>query len=139
MGRANLAPFYKGEYMDLMNLTLADLMTMRLTGYDHDNAVCDYIRETIRTFDPMFDVAIDNDTAEIVIFHNGTVFQRTPCDEFTRDTIWRIGEVTWLNLYGDVLSEVDKRNEQIEKARKREQEYKIADISRDIEKYANKI
>ena len=125
--------------MDLMNLTMADLMTMRLTGYDHDNAVCDYIRETIRTFDPMFDVAIDNDTAEIVIFHNGTVFQRTPCDEFTRDTIWRIGEVTWLNLYGDVLSEVDKRNEKIERERKREQEYKIADISRDIEKYANKI
>ena len=125
--------------MDLMNLTLADLMTMRLTGYDHDNAVCDYIRETIRTFDPMFDVAIDNDTAEIVIFHNGTVFQRTPCGEFGRDTIQRIGEVTWLNLYGDVLSEVEKHNEKIEKARKREREYKMNDISRDIAKYADKI
>ena len=116
-----------------------NLMNLKLTGYDHDNAVCDYIRETIRTFDPRFDVAIDNDTAEIVIFHNGTIFQRTPCDEFDRDTIRRIGEVTWLNLYGDVMSEVDKHNEQIEKARKREQEYKIADISRDIEKYAQKI
>ncbi len=118
---------------------MADLMTMRLTGYDHDNSVCDYIRETIRTFDPRFDVAIDNDTAEIVIFHNGTVFQRTPCDEFTRDTIWRIGEVTWLNLYGDVLSEVDKRNEKIERERKREQEYKIADIAKDVEKYSAKL
>ena len=125
--------------MDLMNLTLADLMTMRLTGYDHDNAVCDYIRETIRTFDPMFDVAIDNDTAEIVIFHNGTIFQRTPCDEFDRDTIWHIGEVTWLNLYGDILSEVDKHNEIIERERKREQEYKMNDISREIEKYAQRI
>ena len=125
--------------MDLMNLTMADLMTMRLTGYDHDNAVCDYIRETIRTFDPMFDVAIDNDTAEIVIFHNGTVFQRTPCDEFDRNTILKIGEVTWLNLYGDVLSEVDKRNEKIERERKREQEYKMNDISKDIEKYAQRI
>ena len=102
--------------MDLMNLTLADLMTMRLTGYDHDNAVCDYIREELRNFDPHYDVAINNDTEEIVVFHNGTIFQRTPCEDFDRDTIRRIGEVTWLNLYGDVLSEVDKRNEQIEKA-----------------------
>ena len=125
--------------MDLTNLTLADLSTLRLTGYDHDNAVCDYIRETIRTFDPMFDVAIDNDTAEIVIFHNGTIFQRTPCDEFDRNTILKIGEVTWLNLYGDVLSEVDKRNEKIERERKREQEYKMNDISRDIAKYAQRI
>lgn len=116
-----------------------NLMNLKLTGYDHDNAVCDYIRETIRTFDPMFDVAIDNDTAEIVIFHNGTVFQRTPCEDFDRDTIWRIGEVTWLNLYGDVLSEVDKHNEQIEKARKREQEYRIADIAKDVEKYSQKL
>ena len=125
--------------MDLMNLTMADLMTMRLTGYDHDNAVCDYIRETIRTFDPMFDVAIDNDTAEIVIFHNGTIFQRTPCEDFDRDTIRRIGEVTWLNLYGDVLSEVDKHNEKIERERKREQEYRIADIAKDVEKYSQKL
>lgn len=92
--------------MDLMNLTLADLMTMRLTGYDHDNAVCDYIRrKKLHNFDPMFDVAIDNDTEEIVIFHNGTIFQRTPCEDFDRDTIRRIGGVTWLNLYGDILSE----------------------------------
>ena len=125
--------------MDLMNLTLADLMTMRLTGYDHDNEKCDSIRETLRTFDPGFDIAIDNDTEEIVVFHNGAVFQRTPCDEFDCYTVQEIGRIAWLNLYGDVLSEVDKRNEQIEKARKREQEYKIADISRDIEKYANKI
>ena len=116
-----------------------NLMNLKLTGYDRDNAVCDYIRETIRTFDPMFDVAIDNDTEEIVIFHNGTVFQRTKCDEFTRDTIWRIGEVTWLNLYGDVLSEIEKRNEAIEKELKREQEYRIADIAKDVEKYSHKL
>lgn len=125
--------------MDLTNFKLADLSTLRLTGYDHDNAVCDYIRETIRTFDPRFDVAIDNDTAEIVIFHNGTIFQRTKCEDFDRDTILHIGEMTWLNLYGDVLSEVEKRNEAIEKELKREQEYKIADIARDIEKYSSKL
>ena len=116
-----------------------NLMNLKLTGYDHNNSVCDYIRETIRTFDPLFDVAIDNDTAEIVIFHNGTVFQRTPCDEFDRNTILKIGEVTWLNLYGDVLSEVDKRNEKIERERKREQEYRIADIAKDVEKYSQKL
>ena len=125
--------------MDLTNFKLSDLSTLRLTGYDHDNAVCDYIRETIRTFDPRFDVAIDNDTAEIVVFHNGTIFQRTPCKDFDRDTILHIGEMTWLNLYGDVLSEVEKRNEAIEKELKREQEYKIADIARDIEKYSSKL
>ena len=138
MGRSVSNPplFYKGEYMDLMNLTLADLMTMRLTGYDHDNAVCDYIRETIRTFDPMFDVAIDNDTAEIVIFHNGTVFQRTPCEEFDRDTIQQIGRVAWKNIYGDILSEIDAHNEQIEKARKQEYDYAMSQISKDIAKYS---
>jgi len=140
MGRLNTPPlFFKGEYMDLMNLTLADLMTMRLTGYDHDNAVCDYIRETIRTFDPLFDVAIDNDTAEIVVFHNGTIFQRTPCEDFDRETIMQIGRVAWLNLYGDVLSEVDKHNEKIEKELKREQEYRMNDIAKDIEKYSAKL
>lgn len=116
-----------------------NLMTLTFTGYDHDCSVCNDIREILRTIDPMFDVAIDCDAGDFVIFHNGTVFQRTPCDEFGRDTIQRIGEVTWLNLYGDVLSEVEKHNEKIEKARKREQEYKIADISKDIEKYAQKI
>ena len=125
--------------MNLTNLTLADLSTLRLTGYDHDNAVCDYIRETIRTFDPRFDVAIDNDTEEIVVFHNGTIFQRTPCKDFDRNTILHIGEMTWLNLYGDVLSEVEKRNEAIEKELKREQEYRIADIAKDIEKYSQKL
>ena len=116
-----------------------NLMNLRLTGYDHDNAVCDYIRETIRTFDCRFDVAIDNDTEEIVIFHNGTIFQRTPCEDFDRNTILRIGEVTWLNLYGDVLSEVDKRNEAIERELKRERDYQMNDIARDIEKYSSKI
>ena len=116
-----------------------NLMNLKLTGYDHNNSVCDYIRETIRTFDPLFDVAIDNDTAEIVIFHNGTVFQRTKCEDFDRNTILKIGEVTWLNLYGDVLSEVDKRNEKIERERKREQEYRIADIAKDVEKYSQKL
>ena len=114
-------------------------MNLTFTGYDHGNAVCDYIRETIRTFDPMFDVAIDNDTAEIVIFHNGTVFQRTPCDEFDRDTIRQIGSVVWLNLYGDILSEIDAHNNKIELERKREQDYKMNEISKDIEKYAQKI
>ena len=116
-----------------------NIMNLKLTGYDHDNAVCDYMRETIRTFDPRFDVAIDNDTEEIVIFHNGTVFQRTPCVDFDRDTILRIGEVTWLNLYGDVMSEVDKHNEKLERARKREYDYKMNDIAKDIEKYSSKI
>ena len=114
-------------------------MTMKLTGYDHDNAVCDYIREEIRKFDAGFDVAIDNDTEEIVVFHNGTIFQRTPCKDFDRNTILRIGEVTWLNLYGDVLSEVDKHNEAIERERKRERDYQMNDIAKDIEKYSAKI
>ena len=125
--------------MDLMNLTLADLMTMRLTGYDHDNEKCDSIREILRTFDQGFDIAIDNDTEEMVVFHNGAVFQRTPCDEFDCYTVQEIGRIAWLNLYGDVLSEVEKHNEIIERELKREQEYRLSDISRDIAKYAQRI
>ena len=114
-------------------------MNLTFTGYDHDCSVCNDIRENLRTIDPMFDVAIDCNTGEFVVFHNGTIFQRTPCDEFDRDTIRQIGSVVWLNLYGDILSELDKHNDKLELERTREQEYKIADISRDIEKYANKI
>ena len=116
-----------------------NLMTLTFTGYDHDCSVCNDIREILRKIDSMFDIAIDNDSGDFVVFHNGTIFQRTPCDEFDRDTIRRIGEVTWLNLYGDVLSEVDKHNEKIERELKREQEYRMNDISKDIAKYADKI
>lgn len=116
-----------------------DLRTLRFTGYDHDCTACNDIREILQTIDELFDVAIDNDTADIVVFHNGTIFQRTPCEEFDRKTIQEIGRVVWLNLYGDVLSEIDKHNEEIEKERKREYDYKMSDIAKDIEKYSSKL
>ena len=117
-----------------MNLT-----TLRLAGLDHDNSACDTIREILQAFDPMFDVAIDCGTAEFVIFHNGTIFQRTPCDEFDCHTVQQIGRVTWLNLYGNILSEIDAHNEKIELARKQEQDYIMNQISKDIEKYSANI
>ena len=116
-----------------------NLSNLRLTGYDHDNIVCDTIREQLRNFDPLFDVAIDNDTADIVIWHNGALFQRTPCEEFDRKTIQEIGRVVWLNLYGDVLSEIDAHNEKLEQSRKQEYDYKMSDIAKDIERYSQKI
>ena len=117
--------------MNLMNLTF--------TGYDHDCSVCNDIREILRKIDSMFDIAIDCDTGDFVVFHNGTIFQRTPCKDFDRDTIQQIGRVVWLNLYGDVLSEVDKHNEAIERELKRERDYQMNDIAKDIEKYSAKI
>ena len=111
-------------------------MTLTFTGYDHDCSVCNDIRENLRTIDPMFDVAIDCNTGDFVIFHNGTVFQRTPCEEFDRDTIQQIGRVAWKNIYGDILSEIDAHNEQIEKARKQEYDYAMSQISKDIAKYS---
>ena len=114
-------------------------MNLTFTGYDHDCTACNDIREILRTIDELFDVAIDCNTGDFVVFHNGTIFQRTPCNEFDRDTIRQIGSVVWLNLYGDILSEIDKHNNKLELERKREQDYKMTEISKDIEKYAQKI
>lgn len=87
----------------------------------------------------MFDVAIDCDAGDFVIFHNGTIFQRTPCKDFDRDTIQQIGRVVWLNLYGDILSEIDTHNEKIERAKKQEQDYIMNAISKDVAKYSAKL
>lgn len=132
MGRLNTPPlFYKGERMNLMTLTF--------TGYDHDCSVCNDIREILRKIDPMFDIAIDCDTGDFVVFHNGTIFQRTPCNEFDRDTIQQIGRVVWLNLYGDIISEIDAHNNKLEKSRKSEYDYIIGEISKDVAKYGAKL
>ena len=114
-------------------------MNLTFTGYDHDCSVCNDIRESLRTIDPMFDIAIDSDKGDFVVFHNGAIFQRTPCNEFDRETIRQIGSVVWLNLYGDILSEIDAHNDKTEFERKREYGYIMNEISKDIAKYSDEI
>ena len=74
------------------------------------------------------------DTKSYIIYFNGGFFQSTKYDEFTRDTIERIGEVYYINTHGDILKEVELNNEKIDKSKERERDDMIHELAKDMKK-----
>ena len=64
----------------------------------------------------------------------GGLNQSTKYDEFTRETIERIGEVYYINTHGDILKEVETNNEKIDKSKERERDDMVHELAKDMKK-----
>jgi len=106
----------------------------KMFGIDKNGASCYEIRPILQGIDPLFDIEFNYDNESYIIYFNGGFFQNTPWREFDRTTIEKIAEVYWKNIYGDILSEVDKHNEKIERAKEREREDMIHELAKDMRK-----
>lgn len=72
-----------------------------------------------------FSVSFDYTHNEYCISHKNVLFKRLSIDEFDRKEIERIRYQVWLNENGNVLEEIDKNNEKLEK----EKENKATDMN----------
>jgi hypothetical protein len=101
-------------------------------GIDKNGAGCREIRGILRTVDPLFDVAFNNDKAEYIIYYNGGFFKTVPFDDMTRKEIRDIWDMWWLNFHGDIVAEVDEHNKKLDLAKERKREDMIHEMSKDL-------
>ena len=109
-------------------------VSTKMFGIDKNGANCCEIRPILQNIDPLFDVEFNYDAESYIIYFNGGFFQSTKYDEFTRETIERIGEVYYINTHGDILKEVEINNEKIDKSKERERGDMIHELAKDMKK-----
>lgn len=112
-----------------MNITKA-----KMFGIDKNGANCYEIRPILQGIDPLFDIEFNYDEESYIIYFNGGFFQNTKWDEFTRETIEKIQDVYWVNMHGDIVSEIEEHNAKIEKAEESKRADMIGELSKDMRK-----
>ncbi len=103
-----------------------------IKGVDPNGAHSREICGILRTVDPLFDVAFNNDKAEYIIYYNGGFFKTVPFDDMTRKEIRDIWDMWWLNFHGDIVAEVDEHNKKLDLAKERKREDMIHEMAKDL-------
>lgn len=106
----------------------------KMFGIDRNGANCYEIRPILQGIDPLFDIEFNYDTESYTIYFNLGFFQTTRFDEFTRDTIEKIRETYWKNIYGDIAKEVDENNEKVNRARENKRDDMVREMAKDMQK-----
>jgi hypothetical protein len=93
--------------IDLTNLYIFD-----------SQANCSEIRPILKDIDPDFDVEFIS--GKYIITHKGNYFSQVNYGEFDRNTMENFRKVVWMNLNGNILDEIEKNNEKIDKSHERD-------------------
>lgn len=85
-----------------------------------DGAKCCELRKILKEIDEDLDISFDYNAEKYTIYHKQAYFTNVPYGDFSREKIAEIRKIVWLNVNGDVLTDLEKHNENIDKAHDRD-------------------